>query len=74
MCPARDAYGVVWGDIIESETETYIISSQQTDQIKSKKIITGASRKMSGRSKESDDMRSRASEGPEAVLRQKLPE
>jgi hypothetical protein len=27
-CPARDTYRVVWGVMIESETETYIISSQ----------------------------------------------
>lgn len=32
----------------ESETETYIIISQRTDQNKSRKIITGASMKMSG--------------------------
>ena len=34
--------------MIESETETYAINSQRTDQIKSKKIITGASIVMSG--------------------------
>jgi hypothetical protein len=34
--------------VIESETETYVISSQRTERIKSRKIITGASIKMSG--------------------------
>jgi hypothetical protein len=34
--------------VIESETETYVIISQRTGRNKSKKIITGASIKMSG--------------------------
>jgi hypothetical protein len=34
--------------VIESETKKYIIISQRTDQNQSKKIITGASIKMSG--------------------------
>ena len=34
--------------MIESETKTYVINSQRTDQIKSEKIITGATTVMSG--------------------------